>query len=102
MRWCARHPAARQDDETPRIGTLDDLDGETIEMRDGALQLLSGVAAVGEEAGPQPIGIPAAFDEAGRAVTVLDVGGITRRAEQVAGRVGRDWRLRPLTVLPAS
>lgn len=57
-------------------------------MRDGVLQLLSGVAAIGEEAGQRRIGVPAAFDEVGRAVTVLDVGAMCR--------------LRPLTFLPAS
>ncbi len=48
-----------------RHGTLDDLNGEVVEMRDGGLQLLSSVAAIGEEAGRRGTGIPASIDKIG-------------------------------------
>ena len=68
-------------------------------MRDGGPQLLPGIAAVGEAAGQRRIGVPAAFDEAGRAVTVLDVGGMDQGVEQVAGRVGHEMALALLDLL---
>ena len=32
------------------VGTLDDLDGEAVEMCDGGRELLSGIAAIGKDA----------------------------------------------------
>lgn len=63
-------PAARQDHEAMRIGTLDDLDGEAVEMRDGVLQRLPGIAAISEEADERGKCIPAALDEGRCAITV--------------------------------
>ena len=68
--------AARQDEEAADIGAPDDLDGNAVEMCDGGLQLLSGIAAIGEQASERGICVPAAVDEVQRAVTFLDIGGM--------------------------
>jgi hypothetical protein len=81
------------------IGTPDDLDGEAVEVRDGSLQLLPGIAAIGEEPGERGIGIPAAFDEFRLAIAVLDVGRMDQGVEQVVGRFGRDMALAPFGLL---
>lgn len=81
------------------VGTFDDLDGEAVEMSDGGLQFRPAITAFGEEAAQGRIGVPAAFDEAGRTITVLDVGGMDQGVEQVAGRIGRDMALAALNSL---
>lgn len=70
--------------------------------RDGGLQPLSGTAAIGNEAGQRRLGVPAAFDQARRAVAVMDVGRCDQLIEQVAGRVGAQCRRgRPAFVVHA-
>jgi len=43
------------------IETPDDLDDETVDMRDGIGQFLPGIAAIGEEAVQGRIGVATAF-----------------------------------------
>lgn len=46
---------AQPDDEAPNIGAPDDLNVEAVELCDGGWQLLSSVAAIGEEAAQRQI-----------------------------------------------
>ncbi len=93
------HPSTGQYDEAMGVGTLDDLDREAVEMRDGGRQLLSGIATIGKEAGERRICVPAAFDEFGRAIAILNVGRTHQSVEQITGRVGRYVTLAPFDLL---
>lgn len=94
------NPAARQNHEAlGRICPLDDLDGPFADPSEGIPELVTGIAAIGEDmAQPRE-----ALDDLGqhqwRSVTVLDVGGVDYGMDEIAVGVGQDMALAALGLL---
>jgi len=93
-------PAAGQDLEALcGIGPLDDLDGPSAEAAQRFAQLVAGIATIGEQV-PQPGEAVDDFSEQQRRpVTVLDIGGVDQRMDQVTLGVGEDMPLAAFDLL---
>lgn len=88
------YPAARENHEVfCGIGSLGDFDGPVSDLAQRVLKLVTGIAAIGEDL-PRP---REALYDLGQhqrsAVTVLDVGGVDYRMDEIAVGVGQDMAL---------
>lgn len=96
----ARPPAAWQDDEAlDRIGALDDLDGPAAVAAHGALELVAGIAAVGEDVAQPWMAEPDCLEQVGSAVAILNIGPVDPHKDQEAERVGDDVAFAPFDLL---
>ena len=90
-------PASGQDDKPLfGIGAFDDLDGPFADPPEGVPELVASISTIGEDmAQPRE-----ALDDLGqhqrRTVTVLDVGGVDYRMDEIAVGVGQDVALAAL------
>lgn len=94
------HPPARQDVEADRgMGALHDLDRPAAEVGDSVAEFVTGVAAGGEQ-GPQPwVETADRRDDPRSAVTVLDVGAMHLKTDEVTFCVGDNVALAALDLL---
>jgi hypothetical protein len=69
---------------------------------DGVAQLVTRIAAIGEDMAQPGKAPPHGFEDIDRAITVLNIGGVGQDEDEEAAGVGQDSRLRPLIFLPAS
>lgn len=88
------HPTARQDLEAfGAVGTLDDFERELADLLQGSPQLRPGIAAIGEDmAQPRPA-LEDRFQDGGRSVAVLNVGGMDDQPDHEAERIDDDMPL---------
>ena len=82
-----------------RIGPLDDRDGPFTKAAQGVLELVSGVASIGEDMA-QPREAPDDFSQhQRRAVAVLNVGSVDHGMNEITLGVGKDMALASLHLL---
>ena len=88
------HPAAGDDDEAlGRVGSPDDFDCPVAFPGERVLQLVAGVAAIGEDVAQPRIERADGGEHGGRAVAVLDVGRMHHDADEVAVGIDEDMAL---------
>lgn len=93
-------PPAGQDFEALRgIGPLDDFDGPFTYAPQCLTQLLAGIAAIGKEMAQPGEAVHDLGEQQRRAVTILDVGSVDKRMDQIALGVGQDMPFAALDLL---
>jgi len=93
-------PAARDDLEAlRRIGAFDDLERPGADAAERAAQLRPGVSAIGEDVAQLRIGVSDRGEHGGRAIAILDIGGVDGQPDQQPDGVDDDMALAPLDLL---
>jgi hypothetical protein len=96
-------PSAGQDFEPlGAIGSLDDFELPFSDARKCAAQLVSSVAAIGEDMAQPWIQLADGGEHEGAAVAILNIGGMHDESNQITLCVGDYMALAPLIFLPAS
>ena len=91
------HPAARDHLETPvGVRAFDDLQRPAPDLFQAPPQLGSGIPAIGEDMAQQRVGGRDRFQQARRAVTILNIGTVNGKADQEPDGIGDDVTLAPL------
>ena len=95
--------ASRHDDK-PLCGIrpFDDLDGPFADPPEGVAELAASISPLGEDMAQSREALDDFGQHQRRAVTVLHVGGVDIRMDEMPSVSVRMWRLRPLVFLPAS
>lgn len=83
-------PAQTQNNGACQVRAFDDFDRQPINVRDHCLNLLPGIAAIGEQSGERGIRIAGSLDQTGRPVAVLNIGAKHYAFQHIAQRVRHD------------
>lgn len=81
------------------VGSLDDFEGPIAVTPQGAAELVSSVAAIGEDMAQPREAIADGLEHINGTVAVLNVGGVDEDEDQKAAGIGDDMPLAPLDLL---
>ena len=75
------------------VRAFDDLEGPSPDPLQGGFEFGAGISAVGEDMAQPREAVPDGGEQGGRAVAILDVGGVDPGGYQQAAGVGEDMTL---------